>query len=194
MNKSVKLIFLFLIILGIILFAVFVILLFIKKKKKSNADINDVNIYVKSVNINESVKKIIDIINDRKNSLLNSEDIDDKIYYLNSNDNTLFNWVMYNKLCDFVCFYTNSEPAIKVCINSNGTSNLYAYKDNQIISTEELLFDKEEIHKLAIILSLTADNNTLFNKSITDIDTDISISEDDIKKFDDNVNNVLPKI
>lgn len=55
----------------------------------------------------------------------------EKIYYMNGNDGTSFDWFCNNRLCEFLMFYKSTEMGfIKVFVNSDDTITGYMYKEN----------------------------------------------------------------
>ena len=48
-------------------------------------------------------------------------DANGAIHYMNSNDNTFFDWNCNNRLCEFFIFYKNEVGFIKANINSDNT-------------------------------------------------------------------------
>ena len=109
-----------------------------------------------------------------------------KVYYMNGDDGTLFDWNMNNRLCEFMVFYDDSKMgALKINISSDGTIYIYLFKDNAKSSFKEYKksITKEESLELAVLMYNIADKNNIFDKSITDMNSDIVLTEDLYNEF-----------
>lgn len=143
--------------------------------------------------MNEIIKKILEIIKSEINinmPNINKSDLEKngKVYYMNGQNGTLFDYNMNEKLSDFMCFYKDGTCGIiKLRINKDGSSHIYLYKYGEKIPfiDKELhnQFNKDEIFNLAIILNKVMDENGIFDESINDYDFNIEISNKEIEEF-----------
>ncbi len=141
-----------------------------------------------------TIEKIIKIIDtELKNNLpdVKKSDLEEngKIYYMNGQNGTLFDWVNNEKTSDFMCFYKDGScGAIKLRINKNGTAHTYLYRygeDSSFIDKEILnTFDKKEVYELVIILNNIMDNNGIFDRAINDYNSNIKVIDNDINEFE----------
>lgn len=113
-----------------------------------------------------------------------------KIYYMNGNDGTLFDWNLNERLCEFMVFYNDETNlgAIKTLIYSNGEIITYLYKNKSSSPFKEVIdtITEKEAFELAVILYEKADMLNIFDSSIEDMDTDIQVTPELKQKFIDN--------
>ena len=143
--------------------------------------------------MNDTINKIVEIIHSEININLPSINLLDleengKVYYMNGQNGTLFDYNMNEKLSDFMCFYKDGTCGIiKLRINKDGSSHIYLYKygEKEPFIDKDLLnqFNKDEIFNLAIILNNIMDENGIFDKSINDYEFNIKISNKEIDEF-----------
>jgi hypothetical protein len=109
------------------------------------------------------------------------------LYYMNDIEGTLFDWGMNNRLCEFMMFYDESGMgAIKINILSNGTVNIYLYKDRAKSSFKnysKTIFTKEEVYELVVLMYHIADKENLYGKSIHQM-KHIDVSEEMYNNFE----------
>lgn len=109
-----------------------------------------------------------------------------KVYYMNGDDGTLFDWGMNGRLCEFMMFYNKSGMgAVKINILANGETNIYIFQDKAqtAFRTEKEQIKPNEVLELAVLMHKIADEKGIFDKSIDVMESEMTISEDDIKAF-----------
>lgn len=175
-----------------LLFLFFIIYLafvyFIKRRETKNN-----KLIPQKIEHNEITKKIINLIDDQLNKNLPSvkkEEYEEngKVYYMNSQNGTYFDWTQNGRLPYLMVFYKDGScGALKVHIMTNGNTKMYFYKYGEKVPfiTKKFKFDKNEILKLAIILIKNADDKGIGDSAINDINTNLEISNDEIKEFEE---------
>lgn len=114
------------------------------------------------------LKPIIDTINEIRNEYpIIGNELDGKIYYMNGNDGTDFDWNCNNRTCEFMVFHENEMGYIKLDINKDNKISIYVYADGGMKPTYEVTeyYDGNPI-ELASFLYKTFDENGLWNESI----------------------------
>lgn len=167
-------------------------------KKSNDKHDKDKNIVVETneKNQNDIIKKIIkeciDILEKKlPNQSLDEYEENGKLYYMNDQNGTIFDWNVNNKISDFMIFYKDGScGALKLRINSNGKAVifLYKYKSNKPFYETKLEFKGEEVYNLVITMNKVADNKKLFGKAVNDMNTNIVITEKDKKSFEEERN------
>ncbi len=113
-----------------------------------------------------------------------------KIYYMNGDDGTIFDWGVNERVCEFMMFYNDKTNlgAVKTLVYSNGQIITYLYKNKTNTPFKEIEdnITKSEALELAILLYEKADKLNIFDKSIEDMDTDIQIDTEMKEKFLEN--------
>lgn len=112
-----------------------------------------------------------------------------KIYYMNDRNGTTFDYYINKHLSPFMCFYNDKENmgAIKLILYIDGKIDIYLFKNHvnepyKEISTA-ITVKNEDILELAVIMNKIADNNSKWGFSIEDMNSDISISKNEIDEF-----------
>lgn len=150
--------------------------------------------------MNDIIKKIINLINfELKNNFpnLNKFDLEEKgkVFYMNGQNGTLFDWNVNDKLSDFMIFYKGGKYGIiKLRVNKDANLHVYLYKYGQM----EPFIDKDisnqlsmnEIFDLAIILNNVLDKNGIFDKSINDYNFDVQVNDIDRVHFEKECNEI----
>ncbi len=113
-----------------------------------------------------------------------------KIYYMNGDDGTIFDWELNERLCEFMMFYNDETNlgAVKTLVCSNGKIITYLYKNktNSPFKQVEDSITGEEAFELAVLFYEKADKLSIFDKAIEDMNTDIEITSDLKQEFLDN--------
>ena len=143
--------------------------------------------------MNDTINKIIKIIHSEININLPNVNLSDleengKVYYINGQNGTLFDYYMNEKISDFMCFYKDGTCGIiKLRINKDGSSHIYLYNYGEKLPfiDKDILnqFTKDEVFNLAIILNKVMDEKGIFDKSINDYDFNIEINNKDMDEF-----------
>lgn len=154
--------------------------------------------------MNNTIKKINEIIkSELKNDMPNIEtselEEEGKIYYMNGNNGTLFDYNVNEKLPDFMCFYKDGTCGIiKLRINKDASAHIYLYNYGEMspFLDKDLpnQFSKDEIFDLAIILNKIMDENGIFDKSANDYNTDIVITNIEKEHFLNECNKINDNI
>lgn len=119
--------------------------------------------------------------------MLYDEGSDEKIFYMNGNDGTDFDWGMNERCCEFFMFYKSTEMGfIKVYVNKDDTIDGYMYKEDYLygdtpISLKETKLQEGDALYLAALLYKQADKKNLYDKPICEIDFDYKPSSWEIE-------------
>lgn len=149
--------------------------------------------------MNPILEKITDVINDQiKEIPVKKEELEEngKIYYMNGNDGTDFDYFVNDRLCEFMCFYDeNKEGAIKVNLLKQGIAEIFLYKDKGAALlktvTADLGVSEDDVFKLAVIMKKTADDTGTWDRAIDEINTDLTIEQEDIDRFNFEKDNLI---
>lgn len=138
---------------------------------------------------NELIQKVRDyfatarrLMPEVTDDMLCDEGDGEKIYYMNGNDGTYFDWNANGRLCEFFMFYKSTEMGfIKVFVNSNDTMTGYMFKEeysygDEPIELEPVRLNKEDALCFAALMQTIADDRSLFDKPISQLDFDHEIS------------------
>ena len=116
------------------------------------------------------LKQIEKIINEiRKEYPIIGNELDGKIYYMNGNDGTDFDWNCNERVCEFMVFHENEMGYIKLMLYKDGEITAYVYADGGMQPTNELErhYDKDPL-EFANFLYRTFDMNNLWDEPIED--------------------------
>ena len=110
-------------------------------------------------------------------------DEEGKIYYMNGNDGTDFDWGCNDRLCEFYVFFRedgdkNGNGFIKVFVNKNDTMTAYVYADGGMHPTDKpvpVQLDDGDAARLAAQMLFIADNRDIFDRPIDELDFDAPI-------------------
>ena len=114
------------------------------------------------------LKQIEKIINEiRKEYPIIGNELDGKIYYMNGNDGTDFDWKCNERICEFMVFHENEMGYIKLMLYKDGEITVYVYADGGMHPTNELErhYDKDPL-EFANFLYRTFDMNNLWDEPI----------------------------
>ncbi len=112
-----------------------------------------------------------------------------KIYYMNDNNGTAFDYFVNKHLSSFMCFYNDNENmgAVKLILSNDGNVSIYIFlnHENKPIREEKemLKVSENEILELAVIMDKVADKCEKWGCAIEDMNTDIKPTEDEIEEF-----------
>ncbi len=110
-----------------------------------------------------------------------------KIYYMNGDDGTIFDWGLNERLCEFMMFYNDETNlgAVKTLVCSDGKIITYLYKNkmNSPFKEVEDSITEAEAFELAVLFYEKADKLDIFDKAIEDMNTDIEITSDLKQEF-----------
>ena len=97
-----------------------------------------------------------------------------KIYYMNGNDSTEFDWSCNDRLCEFMVFWKESEVGfIKVFVYKSGKAEWYVYDDGAWKPKSEgrvQLVTEDEALTFAALMVVISDNKFLWDSKIDDLD------------------------
>ena len=114
------------------------------------------------------------------------------IYYMNGKNGTEFDWYVNEHISDFMVFYNDEKNlgAVKFTLYTDGNVLIHVYGDkgNTVIQKIETSINitEQEMLNLAVILKKGADEKRIFDKGIDKIDSDITVSAEDITEFQNN--------
>lgn len=114
------------------------------------------------------LKQIVNIINEvREEYPIIGNELDGKIYYMNGNDGTAFDWNCNDRVCEFMVFHENEMGYIKLMVYNDNLITVYVYADGGMHPTKELerYYDKNPL-ELANFLYRTFDANNLWDEPI----------------------------
>lgn len=114
------------------------------------------------------LKQIVNIINEvREEYPIIGNELDGKIYYMNGNDGTDFDWKCNNRVCEFMVFHENEMGYIKLMVYNDNIITIYVYADGGMKPTAEITeyYNKNPI-ELANYLYRVFDLNNLYDESI----------------------------
>lgn len=126
------------------------------------------------------LNQIVNIINEvREEYPIIGNELDGKIYYMNGNDGTDFDWNWNERVCEFMVFHENEMGYIKLMAYNDNNIKVYVYADGGSYPTKELErhYNKDPL-ELANFLYRTFDMNNLWDEPIEDymdVDCDGSI-------------------
>lgn len=140
------------------------------------------------------LNQIVNIINEvREEYPIIGNELDGKIYYMNGNDGTAFDWNCNERVCEFMVFHENEMGYIKLMVYNDNLITIYVYADGGMHPTKELErhYYKNPL-ELANFLYRTFDMNDLWDEPIEehmDANCDRSIHyallEDEEDKWED---------
>ena len=114
------------------------------------------------------LNQIVNIVNEiREEYPIIGNELDGKIYYMNGNDGTDFDWNCNERVCEFMVFHENEMGYIKLMVYNDNLITIYVYADGGMHPTKELErhYDKNPL-ELANFLYRTFDMNGLWDESI----------------------------
>ena len=113
-----------------------------------------------------------------------------KIYYMNGDDGTIFDWGLNERLCEFMMFYDDKTKlgAVKTLVFSDGKIITYLYKNKTNSPFQEIEDDitETEAFELAVLLYEKADKLAIFDQAIEDMNTDLEITSELKEEFLEN--------
>lgn len=116
------------------------------------------------------LNQIVDVMNEiRKEYPIIGNELDGKIYYMNGNDGTSFDWNCNERVCEFMVFHENEMGYIKLMVYNDNEIKIYVYADGGMHPTKELErhYYKNPL-ELANFLYRTFDMNGLWDEPIED--------------------------
>lgn len=116
------------------------------------------------------LKQIVDIINEiREEYPIIGNELDGKIYYMNGNDGTEFDWKCNERVCEFMVFHENEMGYIKLTVYNDNEIDICVYANGGISPTQKLKkhYDKNPL-ELANFLYRTFDLNGVWDESVED--------------------------
>lgn len=111
-----------------------------------------------------------------------------KVYYMNGDDGTVFDWGTNKRLCEFMSFYDKTgNGAIKVNVLSSGAINVYLFKDEQAYCFKEYQenITAEEALELAVLMYNIADKKSLYDKAIDSMDNNMLLAKEHYDEFEE---------
>lgn len=117
------------------------------------------------------LNQIVDVMNEiRKEYPIIGNELDGKIYYMNGNDGTDFDWKCNERVCEFMVFHENEMGYIKLMLYKDGEITVYVYRDGGMHPTDtiENIRYKGNTKAFAIHLYEVFDDNDLYDEAIED--------------------------
>ena len=114
------------------------------------------------------LNQIISIIDEVKEKYpIIGNELDGKIYYMNGNDGTDFDWNCNDHVCEFMVFHENEMGYIKLMVYKDNEINVYVYADGGMHPTNELKYwyNKNPL-ELANFLYRVFDKNNIWDEPI----------------------------
>lgn len=114
------------------------------------------------------LNQIVEMVNDiRKEYPVIGNELDGKIYYMNGNDGTDFDWKYNERVCEFMVFHENEMGYIKILVFNDNNVTIYVYADGGMHPTAEIetWYEKNPL-ELANFLYRTFDKNKLWDEPI----------------------------
>ena len=114
------------------------------------------------------LNQIVEMVNNvREEYPIIGNELDGKIYYMNGNDGTDFDWLANNRVCEFMVFHENEMGYIKLMVYNDNNVTIYVYADGGMkpTATIETWYDKNPL-ELANFLYRTFDKNGRWDESI----------------------------
>ena len=114
------------------------------------------------------LNQIVEMVNNiREEYPIIGNELDGKIYYMNGNDGTDFDWDCNDRTCEFMVFNENEMGYIRLMVNRDNTITIYVYPDGEWNPTYELERKYEgSARALKNYLYRTFDMNGLWDESI----------------------------
>ena len=114
------------------------------------------------------LNQIVGIIEEvRERYPIIGNELDGKIYYMNGNNGTDFDWRCNHRTCEFMVFNDNKMGYIELIVCNDETIDVYVYQDGGKNPTQRLIrcYDENPI-EFANFLYRTFDKNGLWDESI----------------------------
>lgn len=114
------------------------------------------------------LNQIVDIIDEiREEYPIIGNELDGKIYYMNGNDGTDFDWTCNGRTCEFMMFNEKEMGYIKLTVDDESNVYVYVYQDGGMLPTKELTrhYDNNPL-ELANYLYRVFDMNGLWDETI----------------------------
>lgn len=114
------------------------------------------------------LNQIVEIVNEiREEYPIIGNELDGKIYYMNGNDGTDFDWECNDRLCEFMVFHENEYGYIKLNVNKDNTIDVYVFADGGMKPTVELEKTyKGNVKDFERFMMRKFDNRGLWDESI----------------------------
>ena len=85
------------------------------------------------------LKPIVDTINEIRNEYpIIGNELDGKIYYMNGNDGTDFDWNCNGRTCEFMVFHENEMGYITLMVYNDNFMTIYVYADGGMKPTDTI--------------------------------------------------------
>ncbi len=115
------------------------------------------------------------------------EDLEErgKVYYMNDQNGTIFDWTMNKHASAFMCFYNDGMGAAKALVYDDGAVNVYLYEPeapHKNMAEEKASMDATDVLALATFMYFNADAENRFGKSLDDLEY-AEPSEEKIAEF-----------
>ena len=119
------------------------------------------------------LNQIVGIVNEiRKEYPVIGNELDGKIYYMNGNDGTDFDWNANDHTSEFYMYHENEIGFIKLYVNNDDTYTAYVYPNGEMRAVKTIKGDLEDGDSLylAALLYRKADREYIYDAIIEEID------------------------
>lgn len=136
-------------------------------------------------------EKIIEIIKDVLAKALmgvSPKDLEEngKVYYMNDQNGTIFDWTMNEHASPLMCFYNDGIGAIKALVYEGGNVVVYYYDttpEHKYLGEYQANISKDDALALTCFLYFNADEKDRFGKSLDDLEY-VAPSAEDLAEFE----------
>ena len=102
------------------------------------------------------------------------EDLEEngKVYYMNDQNGTIFDWTMNKHASAFMSFYNDGMGAAKALVYDDGAVNVYLYQPEAPhgnLAEEKASISAEDALSLTAFMYFNADEKNRFGKSLDDL-------------------------
>lgn len=102
------------------------------------------------------------------------EDLEEngKVYYMNDQNGTIFDWTMNKHASAFMCFYNDGMGAAKALVYDDGAVNVYLYQPeapHKNMAEEKASISAGDALSLTAFMYFNADEKNRFGKSLDDL-------------------------
>ena len=144
-----------------------------------------------NITINKNIKFVMDMFDDLIDNHFkcNRKELVDNgaIFYFNDHNGTKFDWFVNNHISTLAAIYPDGTEAVKILIFKDGSVQAYYYKkgSQQPDETVETQINETTTKLIATLLFTISDRIGIFSKRLNELDISHELTDDDIKKFDD---------
>ena len=122
--------------------------------------------------VTETINEIKNVFEEIQKETPCSSLLDGKIYYMNANDGTDFDWEMNDRLCEFMMFHESEMGYIKMGLHSDDEAIFYVYPNGEFQPVRKVVrdFPKGSAYELANAMYGLCDCENLWDVDIETLD------------------------